>query len=609
MALITLESVKYGFAQPPLLDGIDLVIEKGERVGLVGRNGEGKTTLLRIICGDIQPDEGTADRQAGIRIGYLPQDIPADLFGTVEQVVCGGLTDNDPRFLESPWRIRQITDETISRLDLNPTLDMKHLSVGLKRRVLLAKAMASDPDVLLLDEPTNHLDIPSIEWLEDFLLRWKKTLFFVTHDRRFLKKLSTRIVEIDRGTLTNWKCSYDSFMARRALLLESEAKQAAESDRRLALEEKWLRGGLKARRKRNEGRVRMLEKLQLIRKQRRERNSVPSFQFREAELSNKLVLKAVGVNFAFEDRMIIRDLTTVILRGEKVGILGPNGSGKTTLLRLLCGNLDPGSGNISRSETLYISYFDQLRDQLDGEQTVMESVSAGREFLEIGKKSRHVSNYLRDFLFPPERMRTPVKVLSGGERNRLMLARLFASPVDLLVLDEPTNDLDAETLELLEQKLVDFEGTLLLVSHDREFLNNVVSSTLFIQSDGHVCEYVGGYDDFVRQSHETMKKPDKPIKASNKPLLPKIKPSRPRKLTFGEKQELDSLPERIEKLEADLYNLYASMSDPKFYLSDSRQVIQLRELLDRLEKTLKDSYDRWQELDAILMKNPKTGDL
>ncbi|HEY2159188.1 MAG TPA: ATP-binding cassette domain-containing protein, partial [Isosphaeraceae bacterium] len=539
MALVSLRGVKLAFGGPPLLDGVDLMIEPGERVCLLGRNGEGKSTLLKLIRGDLEADEGEAIRQQGLRVARLPQEVPG-LAGTVADVVGEGLAHHAEG---ADHRV----DVVISRMGLDPTARFADLSTGMKRRVLLARAIVEEPDILLLDEPTNHLDIESIRWLEDFLLRFGGTLVFVTHDRVFLERLATRIVELDRGRLYDWACDYPTFLKRKEEALAAEEQQNALFDKRLAQEEVWIRKGIEARRTRNEGRVRALKAMREARGRRRERQGSARMQVQEADRSGTMVIEAKGASFAYDDgRPVIQDLTTTILRGDKVGIIGPNGAGKSTLLRLLLGESPPRTGSVRHGTNLEVSYFDQTKAALDDEKTVQQNVSE-YETIAIGGQSRHVLGYLQDFLFPPERSRSLVRLLSGGERSRLLLAKLFTKPSNVLVLDEPTNDLDVETLELLEGLLVGYQGTVLLVSHDRAFLNDVVTSTLVIEPDGRVKEYDGGYDDYLRQ-----RQAEAPVASSPSPSpRPTTAPAeKPRRLGFKENRELEALPGRIEALEA-----------------------------------------------------------
>src|SRR4051812_18409571 len=515
MALLSLRGVSLAFGGPKLLDRVDLQIERGERVCLLGRNGEGKSTLLRLIQGVISPDEGEVIRRQGIRIARLTQEVPEGQGGSVAEEVAEGL-EVAGHTSRADYRV----DAVISRMGLDGDSRFSDLSSGMKRRVLLAKTLVHDPDILLLDEPTNHLDIEAIRWLEDTLLRQGGTLIFVTHDRVFLGRLATRIVELDRGHLYDWACDYPTFLKRKEDLLASEERQNALFDKKLAQEETWIRKGIEARRTRNEGRVRALKAMREARTQRRERQGTARLQVQEAERSGSLVIEAKGVEFGYGDRSVVKDVTTAIMRGDKVGIIGPNGAGKTTLLRLLLGQLPPRSGTIRLGTNLELAYFDQLKATLDDDKTVQQNIS-DYDTIPINGQSRHVLGYLQDFLFPPDRSRSLVRFLSGGERSRLLLAKLFTRPSNILVLDEPTNDLDIETLELLESLLVDYQGTVLLVSHDRAFLNDVVTSTLAIEDDGRVKEYDGGYDDYVRQRQAEVAAGPRPIPPATTTTIPR----------------------------------------------------------------------------------------
>ena len=593
MALLSLRNVTLSFGGPRLLDGVDLSVERGDRVCLLGRNGEGKSTLLRLIEGVLPIDAGEVIRSQGLRISRLPQEVPQGREGTVAQLVAEGLPDDDHALGPDDHRVFAI----LSRVDLDPDAPFESLSSGQKRRTMLARSLVAEPDILLLDEPTNHLDIESIRWLEDFLMRWGGTVLFVTHDRALLERLATRIVELDRGRLYAFDCDYPTYLVRREDQLAAEEKQAALFDKRLAQEETWIRKGIQARRTRNEGRVRALKAMREDHRKRRDRQGTARLQAQEADRSGALVIEAKGVAFSYDDRPIIRDLTTTLMRGDKVGIIGPNGSGKSTLLGLLLGRLEPQSGTIRQGTNQEVSYFDQLKATLDEDKTVQQNVSE-YETITVDGRPRHVLGYLQDFLFAPERSRTLVKVLSGGERSRLLLAKLFTKPSNVLILDEPTNDLDIETLELLESLLVEYSGTLLLVSHDRAFLNNVVSSTLAIDSDGTVREYDGGYDDFLRQ-----RKSDSSAEARAAADSPKPSPStptreRPKKLNSKEQRELDALPARIEKLETQIAALHETMADPDFYKQDGDRIAAAKADLDALEADLLHCFERWETLEA-----------
>ena len=492
-------------------------------------------------------------------------------------------------------------EQVLSRMELKGDNSFETLSSGMKRRVLLARALVSKPDLLLLDEPTNHLDISAIAWLESFLLKFNKSLMFVTHDRMFLRKLATRILEIDRGRIFDWSCDYDSFLERKDAALAAEEKQNALFDKRLAEEEVWIRKGIKARRTRNEGRVRALKKMRIERSDRRQKLGTSNLQIQEAQRSGALVVECKDVSFAYDDKPIFSNFTTSIMREDKVGIIGSNGAGKSTLLKVLLGLATPTGGNIKTGTNLEIAYFDQLREQLDGEATVQENVGDGSDSILINGTKKHVLGYLQDFLFAPERARTQVKFLSGGERNRILLARLFAKPANVIVLDEPTNDLDAETLELLEEKLVQFTGTVLMVSHDRAFLNNVVTSTLVFEDDG-LREYVGGFDDWQRQSQNRTPTPDRSVVNQKNKASEKAKTSKteqPKKLSYKEKRELEKLPSTIEQLENQIADIHTQMGLPDFYQKPGSEISKVQTNLTSLEKELSAAYLRWETLDQI----------
>lgn len=593
MALITLRDISLAFGGPPLFDGINLQIEPGDRLCLMGRNGTGKSTLMKLISGDIPPENGELIRQQGLKVALVSQEIPTDISGPIFEVVAQhphAKADSDQ------WQHEQQVERVLNRLHLDGEAEFNTLSGGTKRRVLLARALVAAPDILLLDEPTNHLDIETILWLEEFLARNITTCIFVTHDRAFARRLANRIAELDRGRIYAFSCGYDQFMERREALLEAEITRMALFDKKLAQEETWVRQGIKARRTRNEGRVRALKALREEYRQRRTRQGTATIRLQEAERSGRLVIEAEKVGFSYDDRTVIHDLSTTIMRGDKLGIIGPNGSGKTTLLRLLLGELEPQSGFIKQGTKLEILYMDQMRDQLDLQKSVAENVGEGNDTLVIDGKSRHIIGYLQDFLFSPERARSPVSILSGGERNRLLLAKLFTKPGNVLVLDEPTNDLDSETLDLLEDLLMEYSGTLLLVSHDREFLNNVVSSTLAINSDGTVKETVGGYDDWLREQQL-----DASPSTALKPSQEKGKPQkdRPRKLSFKEELELESLPEQISALEKEQEQIHNTLADPEFYKNAGPEVVNLNNRLEELDAELITAYARWEALEAL----------
>ncbi len=610
MALLSMRDVSIGFGGHPVLEHIELQIERRERLGLLGRNGAGKSTLLKLIAGELAPEIGVIVRERGVRVAYLAQEVPEGLSGSVYDVIAAGLKEGGQVRAGAPgegaavddeeaWRDRLLMDTILARTQLDSAADFAQLSAGLRRRVMLARGLVRDPDIVLLDEPTNHLDLDAIAWMEDFLARYGGTLVFVTHDRTFLRRLATRIIEVDRGRLIDWACDFDTFTARKQAVLAAEMTQQSEFDKKLAQEEAWIRQGIEARRTRNEGRVRALERMRLQRRERREQPGSLRMQLQEAERSGKLVIEAKNVGFAYGDRDVVAGFSTTIVRGDKVGIVGPNGSGKTTLLRLLLGHLPPQSGSVRLGTNVEIAYFDQLRAQLDENATVYDNIAEGRDFITVNGQRRHVMGYLQEFLFPPERARTYVSTLSGGERNRLLLARLFARPANLLALDEPTNDLDLETLELLEDLLLAFDGTLLLVSHDRELLNNVVDGTLAMEPGGKVGEYAGGYDDWVRQRSALQElQPAVEKTGSVEPRPRNTTPPKPAKLTYRERQELDALPGQIEVLEAEQARLYAEMADALTYQAGGDEVTRRIARLQEIEQQLPELYARWEALEA-----------
>ncbi|MGC6443150.1 MAG: ATP-binding cassette domain-containing protein [Rubripirellula sp.] len=604
MSLISIENVSIGFRGPLLLDDVSAVIESKQRIGLLGRNGAGKTTLMRLLCGELQPDHGVITVSANRKIARLVQDVPRNLAGTIREIVLQMQKQDSKQdeWDQAAWEVEHSVDRTLSKMDLDPNLDFATLSSGMKRRVLLAAAIAGEPDVLLLDEPTNHLDIPSILWLEKFLLGWNGTILFVTHDRSFLQKLADRIWEIDRGRLFDWSCDYPTFLVRKEQALAAEDKQNALFDKKLAQEEAWIRQGIKARRTRNEGRVKALKEMRLQRQERRSKVGKAKLKIQEAERTGVLVTDIEEATFSYADRVIVKDFSTAIMRGDKVGLIGPNGAGKTTLLKLILGEIRPQQGSVRLGTNLQVAYFDQLRDTLDPEQTVQESVGEGSDKVMIGGQTKHILGYLQDFLFSPERARTQVKFLSGGERNRALLAKLMTKPANVIVLDEPTNDLDGETLELLEEQLVAFDGTLLIVSHDRTFLNNVVTSTLVFE-DGAVNEYVGGYDDWqsaVQRREKDTKAQAKVVPSTKLPPAEKkqVSEGAASKLSYMEKRELEELPSRIEDLEAKIQALHDRMSDPNYYQRPSDELSGDASSLKHLEAHLADSYARWEHLES-----------
>jgi ATP-binding cassette subfamily F protein uup len=601
MALIVLEDVTLAFGHLPLLERASLRMEPRERIAVIGRNGTGKSTLLKLVAGDLAPDSGSVWRQPGARTARLEQDVPLAADRPVFEVVADGHTHADPD--DDAWRRAHDVDLVLSRLSLPRDVIVDTLSGGWRRRVLLARALVGQPDVLLLDEPTNHLDIEAITWLEDFLAGYRGAVVFVTHDRRFLQRVATRIVELDRGRLTSWPGDYDTYLERKDAALANEAAEHARFDRKLAEEEVWIRQGIKARRTRNEGRVRALEAMRLERRVRREQVGQVRFTAMadaQAQLSGKLVFDVDAITKSYGDTPVVRSFSTRIMRGDRVGLIGPNGSGKTTLLRLLLGEIEPDAGDIRRGTNVDLAYFDQQRETLDPERTVFETVGGGSDTVTVNGRARHVHGYLADFLFPPERAMSPVKALSGGERNRLLLARLFTRPANVLVLDEPTNDLDIETLELLEQQLTAWSGTLLLVSHDRAFLDNVVTSTLAFEGHGRVQEYVGGYEDWLRQRPApaaptaSERREAQPIEAGTS-VTTAVKP---KKLTYREQRELESLPQRIEALEDEERALNGRVAGSEFYKEGAEAIRTALGRLEELQRELAAAYARWDELDA-----------
>jgi ABC transport system ATP-binding/permease protein len=591
--LISLKNISIAFGGPAVLKGTDFQINENQRICLLGRNGSGKSTLLKIIHGSVAADSGEIIRQRGITTGYLSQDIP-EISGTVYQIVAGAFKDcvNDPEHPDKWARIRMI-DMIITRLELDPDSLYENLSVGLKRRTILARELVKEPDILLLDEPTNHLDVKSIMWLEDFFGKYNKSLVFVTHDRAFLQAVATSIYELDRGTVRGWNCDYKSFLERRESDLAAEEEQNRLFDKKLAIEEAWIRTGIKARRTRNEGRVRALKRLRTERSERREISAAANFSIQQNISSGRQVIVAKDITFSYPDKQILNKFSTVIMRGDKIGILGANGCGKSTLLRILLKDLEPQTGTVEHGTNLNIAYFDQTRLALDENKSIIENISEGSDTVNFNGQQRHIYSYLQDFLFEKDRINTPVSALSGGERNRLLFAKLFTRPANLLILDEPTNDLDQETLELLEYLLVEFSGTVIIVSHDREFINNVVTGSIIFQPDGQIGEYVGGYENW---KPKTIKPEDTDRIPADKAVRIKQKE---RKLTFKEKQELADLPALIEQLEAEQTGLIEKMSDPEFFKLEVTEMKRIQNRHAELDLMLPEKYQRWEELEAI----------
>ncbi|WP_233840938.1 ATP-binding cassette domain-containing protein [Dyella sp. 2HG41-7] len=627
MSLIQLQRVDFSVGGPLLLEHVDLSIEANERVCIVGRNGEGKSTLMKLIAGELKPDDGEVRVQSGVVVARMAQEVPQATAGSVFDVVAEGLGDlghllaryhhllaegdldalgdvQNQIEAQHGWDLDRRVSDVLTKLELPADTDFAALSGGMKRRVLLAQALVRKPDVLLLDEPTNHLDIEAIGWLEGFLKQFVGSIVFVTHDRSFLRALATRIVEIDRGQLTSWPGDYDNYLRRREERLHAEAQANALFDKKLAQEEVWIRQGIKARRTRNEGRVRALKALRRERAERRELGGTAKMALANAQASGKKVIELDRVHQSYDNRVLIGDLSTTIMRGDRVGIIGPNGAGKSTLLKILLGELKPQRGDITLGTGLEIAYFDQHRSQLNDALNALDNVAEGREYIELNGQRKHIIGYLQDFLFSPERARAPITRLSGGERNRLLLAKLFAQPSNLLVMDEPTNDLDVETLELLEELLTDYKGTLLLVSHDREFLDNVVSSTLVLEGEGTVGEYVGGYSDWLRQKpgERASAEASTPATKSSNPTAPTIAAAdaekTKRKLSYKDARELEQLPARIEQLEADIAARAEAMNDPSFYQQDSAAIQRANDALAKVQAELEIAYARWSELEG-----------
>ena len=624
MSLMQLQRVDFSVGGPLLLEHVDLSIEPNERICIVGRNGAGKSTLMRLLAGELKADDGEVRLQNGIVVARMAQEVPQDTSGTVFDVVAEGLgdlghllaryhhalADGDMDAMgeaqtqieaQHGWDLDRRVEQVLAKLELPEDADFSALSGGMKRRVLLAQALVRKPDILLLDEPTNHLDIDAIAWLEGFLKQFEGSIVFVTHDRSFLRSLATRIIEIDRGQVTSWPGDYENYLRRREERLHAEAQENARFDKLLAQEEVWIRQGIKARRTRNEGRVTALKAMRRERAQRRDLTGNVKMAAAAAQNSGKKVIEAKQVTQAYDGRVLLDDISATIFRGDRVGIIGPNGAGKSTLLKILLGEMKPQQGEVTLGTGLQIAYFDQHRSQLDETRNALENVAEGSDFVEINGSRKHIIGYLQDFLFSPERARAPITRLSGGERNRLLLAKLFAQPSNLLVMDEPTNDLDVETLELLEELLIDYKGTLLLVSHDREFLDNVVTSTLVLEGQGRLADYVGGYSDWVRQRPAALfaTEPATPAKAAaSVPSLAPASSEPKRKLSYKDARELEQLPARIEALETEIAQRTAAMNDPAFYQQDAAALLKANEALAALQAELDGAYRRWSELDG-----------
>lgn len=628
MPLLRLKKISLSYGFLPLLADVDFQIDAGERVCLVGRNGTGKTTLLRVITGDAVPEAGEIWGRESLRVAHLEQDVPPDTGQTVFQVVASGLGELGTLLVEyhqatqqagaverpslerlakldariesfGGWNLNQKVETVLTRLSLPPDKPLVACSGGVRRQVMLAKALVGEPDLLLLDEPTNHLDISTIIWLEKFLLAFRGAVIFITHDRTFLRHLATRIVELDRGKMNSFPGDFDAYLRKKDELLDNEERSAAKFDKKLAEEEAWIRRGVKARRTRNEGRVRALQDMRRKRSQRLDAQGRASFGIDAGALSGKLVVDLRRVNFAYGDNLVVREMSTRILRGDRVGIIGPNGSGKSTLLKLIVGEIKPTGGEVVLGTRLQVAYFDQHRRILDPEKTVRENISDS-DHVSVQGRSRHVIGYLKDFLFPPQRIDSPVKALSGGERNRLLLAKIFTQPANMMVLDEPTNDLDVDTLELLEDLLADYQGTLLLVSHDRTFLDNIVTSTLVYEGAGKFVEYAGGYDDWVRCQELSRESGAKTPSRIPPAVMQNRRVSRAAKLSFKEKRELDGLPARIEALEAEQSQLHLRMAEAEFYRQPGATITDALERLEALRNELEECYARWQSLESQL---------
>jgi ATP-binding cassette subfamily F protein uup len=625
MALISIQEVTHSYGGPLLLDKVNYQLKKNERVALIGRNGEGKTTLLTLMANMRKPDSGKVVYEKGVKVGYLPQQIDSNLEGTVFEIVLSGLgkraellseyqdtysklqtTHSEELISElnelqvklesaDSWKVYNEVKLILSKLKLNPDDKFNKMSGGQKRRVLLARALVENPDVLLLDEPTNHLDIDSINWLENFLNDYRGTLLFTTHDRAFLDNISNKIIELDRGRLFIWKCDYRSYLLHKEEQERSEDKERQLFDKKLAEEEVWIRQGIRARRTRNEGRVRALKKMREEKRSQRERVGKVRFKTPDTYLSGRLIAETTEISHKYNDEYLISDFSTQVMRGDKIGLIGPNGSGKTTLLNILLGKLKPTFGEVVVGTNLDIAYFDQHRAELDEEKSVMENLSGGSPTLTINEKQVHIVSYLQDFLFSADRARSSVKSLSGGERNRLLFAILFSRPSNLLVMDEPTNDLDIETLELLEELLIQYKGTILLVSHDRVFLNNVVTSTMVFEGNGVVMEYPGGYEDWKSQQVQE----NSEIKVETKPKKKKEKTEKPRKLSFKERKDLDEMPGLIERLEKEQEELYLTMTDPEYYKKTAEEIKTINERSEKIKEELSTAFDRWDFLDQL----------
>ena len=625
MSVLSIKNIQVSFGGPAILENISLKIQPKERIGLLGRNGAGKSTLMKLIAGEILADSGEINKSSSLKVARLAQEVPTGTEGTISQVVASGLGDLTPllenyhkvlksisedpsnknmQALEScqqaleagnGWRVKQMVEQTLSKFDLAPDAQFNALSGGMKRRVLLARALVVEPNVLLLDEPTNHLDIPAIEWLEDQIRLFQGTVLFITHDRRFLDALATRIVELDRGTLRSYECNYQIYLERRDQELSTEADQFGAFDKKLAKEEEWIRQGIKARRTRNEGRVRALEQLRTERAARRERQQNADLTLIDAAKSGRLVIEAEGLSLTLGDKKLFEDFATTVLRGDRIGVIGPNGVGKTTLIKTLLGQIEPTEGTAKLGTNLQIALFDQLRETLDDDSSVIDNLQHGSDFVEVGDDKKHVIGYLQDFLFSPDRARGPTRMLSGGERNRLLLARLFLKPANLLIMDEPTNDLDLETLDILRDTLLSYQGTLIIISHDRDFLDSVVTSIWSFDTDHMLREYVGGYSDWLRQRPSDNKTRTKPTEQKSAFVRPK--PTSKKRLTFHEKREYEALSAEIEQMEAKIKALEKVMTDPEFFQSNPDHAAAESARYQTLQNDLELKFYRYMELD------------
>ena len=625
MSVLSIQNIQVSFGGPAILDDLNLKIQPKERIGLLGRNGAGKSTLMKLIAGEIQADSGEMNKSQSLKVARLVQDVPTGTDGTIFEVVASGLGNLTPlleryhrvlKSLESDpsdkhmqeledcqhaleaangWRVEQMVDQTLSRFGLDPETQFNALSGGMKRRVLLARALVIEPDLLLLDEPTNHLDIPAIEWLEEQIRLFQGAVLFITHDRRFLDALATRIVELDRGILRSYECNYQTYLERRDQELAAEADQFATFDKKLAKEEEWIRQGIKARRTRNEGRVRALEQLRNERAARRERQQTADLTLMDASKSGRLVIEAQDLGLTLSNKQLFEHFSTTVLRGDRIGVMGPNGAGKSTLIKTLLGQMTPTSGSAKLGTNLEIAVFDQLRETLDDDATVIDNLHHGSDFVEVGGGKKHVIGYLQDFLFSPERARGPARMLSGGERNRLLLARLFLKPANLLIMDEPTNDLDLETLDILRDTLLGFKGTLILISHDRDFLDSVVTGIWSFDPDHKLREYVGGYSDWIRQRPKASEQTDHTV--AEKTVSQDIKQQAPKKLAFHEKREYDALGADIEQLEIEIKALEDAMATPDFFQSNPEHAASETTRYQGLQAELEVKFLRFMELD------------